>query len=76
MMLGNWSKEVAVAPSPVPDYFETPKAMNAREIAEAIDYHLACARNAVDGGFDGIEVHERARLPHARVPVAQVQSPR
>lgn len=56
MMLGNWSKEVAVAPSPVPDYFETPKAMNARDIAEAIEYHVACARNAVAGGFDGIEV--------------------
>jgi 2,4-dienoyl-CoA reductase-like NADH-dependent reductase (Old Yellow Enzyme family) len=56
MMLGNWSKEVAVAPSAVPDYYETPKAMTKRDIAEAIEYHVKCARNAVAGGFDGIEV--------------------
>ncbi|MEX0666385.1 MAG: FAD-dependent oxidoreductase [Acidimicrobiia bacterium] len=56
MMLGNWSKQVAVGPSMSPDYFEAPKAMDARDIAEAIDYHVRCARNAVAGGFDGIEI--------------------
>ena len=56
MMLGNWSKQVAVAPSVTPDYFEAPKAMDARDIAEMIDYHVRCARNAVAGGFDGIEI--------------------
>jgi 2,4-dienoyl-CoA reductase-like NADH-dependent reductase (Old Yellow Enzyme family)/thioredoxin reductase len=56
MMLGNWSKEVAVAPSVSPDYFEAPKAMDRHDIAEMIDYHVRCARNAVAGGFDGIEI--------------------
>jgi 2,4-dienoyl-CoA reductase-like NADH-dependent reductase (Old Yellow Enzyme family) len=56
MMLGNWSKEVAVAPSVTPDYFEAPKAMDKRDIAEMIDYHVRCARNALAGGFDGIEI--------------------
>jgi 2,4-dienoyl-CoA reductase-like NADH-dependent reductase (Old Yellow Enzyme family) len=56
MMLGNWSKEVAVAPSMSPDYFEAPKEMDRRDIAEMIDYHVRCARNAVAGGFDGIEI--------------------
>jgi 2,4-dienoyl-CoA reductase-like NADH-dependent reductase (Old Yellow Enzyme family) len=56
MMLGNWSKEVAVAPSVSPDYFETPKAMERADIDEAIDYHVRCAKNAVAGGFDGIEI--------------------
>ena len=56
MMLGNWSKEVAVAPSVTPDFLEAPKAMDARDIAEMIEYHVRCARNAVAGGFDGIEI--------------------
>lgn len=56
MMLGAWSKEVAVAPSVAPDHLEAPKAMDADDIAEMIDYHVRCARNAVDGGFDGIEI--------------------
>ncbi|HSO95759.1 MAG TPA: FAD-dependent oxidoreductase [Acidimicrobiia bacterium] len=56
MMLGNWSKQVAVAPSAVPDYFETPKPMDRDDIREMIRYHAICARNAVAGGFDGIEV--------------------
>jgi 2,4-dienoyl-CoA reductase-like NADH-dependent reductase (Old Yellow Enzyme family) len=56
MMLGNWSKQVAVGPSPSPDYFETPREMDRRDIAEAVDYHVRCAENAVGGGFDGIEI--------------------
>ena len=56
MMLGNWSKQVAVGPSMSPDYFEAPKEMDAADIAEAIGYHVRCARNAVAGGFDGIEI--------------------
>ena len=56
MMLGNWSKQVAIGPSSVPDYFESPKPMDRRDIAEMIDYHVRCARNAVAGGFDGIEI--------------------
>ncbi len=56
MMLGNWSKQVAVGPSMSPDYFEAPKEMDARDIAEVVDSHVRCARNAVAGGFDGIEI--------------------
>ena len=56
MMLGNWSKEVAIAPSVSPDHMEAPKAMDARDIAESIEYHVKCAKNAVAGGFDGIEI--------------------
>ena len=56
MMLGNWSKQVAIGPSSVPDYFEAPKPMDRRDIAEMIDYHVRCARNTVAGGFDGIEI--------------------
>jgi 2,4-dienoyl-CoA reductase-like NADH-dependent reductase (Old Yellow Enzyme family) len=56
MMAGNWSKQVAVAPSVSPDHMEAPRAMDARDIAESIEYHVRCARNAVAGGFDGIEI--------------------
>ena len=56
MMLGNWSKQVAVGPSASPDYFETPREMDQRDIRESIEYHVKCARNAVAGGFDGIEI--------------------
>jgi len=56
MMLGNWSKQVAIAPSMSPDYLEAPKEMDDDDIASMIDYHVQCARNAVDGGFDGIEI--------------------
>jgi 2,4-dienoyl-CoA reductase-like NADH-dependent reductase (Old Yellow Enzyme family) len=56
MMLGNWSKQVALAPSVHPDHMEAPRAMDARDIAESIEYHVRCARNAVAGGFDGIEI--------------------
>jgi len=56
MMLGNWSKQVAVAPSMSPDHMEAPRAMDGRDIAESIDSHVRCAQNAVAGGFDGIEI--------------------
>jgi 2,4-dienoyl-CoA reductase-like NADH-dependent reductase (Old Yellow Enzyme family) len=56
MMLGNWSKQVAIGPSRVPDYFEPPKPMERDDIREMIDYHVRCARNAVRGGFDGLEI--------------------
>jgi len=56
MMLGNWSKQVAVAPSVSPEHMEAPRAMDARDIKESIEYHVRCAENAVAGGFDGIEI--------------------
>ena len=56
MMLGNWSKQVAIGPSSVPDYFESPKPMDRDDLREMVDYHVRCARNAVAGGFDGLEI--------------------
>ena len=57
MMLGNWSKQVAVAPSVSPDHMEAPRAMDARRHrASRSSTTPRCARNAVAGGFDGIEV--------------------
>lgn len=61
----------AMAPSPFghPGR-ETPKAMERDEIAEVIEYYARCARNAVEGGFDGIEIH----AAHGHLP-AQFFSP-
>jgi len=61
----------AMAPSPFghPGR-ETPKAMEREEIAEVIEYYARCARNAVEGGFDGIEIH----AAHGHLP-AQFFSP-
>lgn len=56
MMLGNWSKEVPIAPSVSPDYFEAPREMDAHDLRETIDFHVRCAQNAAAGGFDGIEI--------------------
>ena len=56
MMLGNWSKQVAIGPSSVPDYFESPKPMDRDDLREMVDYHVRCARHAVAGGFDGLEI--------------------
>lgn len=49
---------------------ETPKAMDHEEIAEVVEYYGRCARNAVEGGFDGIEIH----CAHGHLP-AQFLSP-
>ncbi|WP_432765726.1 hypothetical protein [Nocardia cyriacigeorgica] len=34
-----------------------PAAMTRAEIAAAIDHFAAAARNAIDAGFDGVEIH-------------------
>jgi mycofactocin system FadH/OYE family oxidoreductase 2 len=39
-----------------PIFRETCKAMELEEIAECIDYFALCAKHAVEGGFDGIEL--------------------
>lgn len=49
---------------------ETPKALETHEIDELIEYYALCARNAVEGGFDGIEIH----AAHGHLP-AQFFSP-
>jgi N-ethylmaleimide reductase len=40
---------------PVP--FETPREMTPADIADTIDDFAGAARNAIDAGFDGIELH-------------------
>ena len=48
-----------VAPSPIeldPKY-GTPREMMEAEIREYIELYAQAARNAVEGGFDGVEVH-------------------
>lgn len=54
---GAWSKLPALAPSHVPNYFEPPKPIEKHEIRELVEFFARSARNAVRGGFDGIEVH-------------------
>ncbi|MGW1593568.1 alkene reductase [Streptomyces sp. NPDC002343] len=59
---------VPVGPSPVaakgqcftpegPKDFVTPRELTADEIARTITDHVTAARNAVDAGFDGVELH-------------------
>ena len=54
---GQWSKLPVLAPSHVPNYNEAPKPLERHEIAELVDHFARSARNAVAGGFDGIEIH-------------------
>lgn len=53
---GASSKLPVLAPSAVSMFFETPKPMDHDDIRELQHYHAICARNAVRGGFDGIEI--------------------
>ncbi len=55
--MGPWSKLPAWAPSSVANSLEPPKALEKREIHELVEYFARSARNAVAGGFQGIEVH-------------------
>ncbi len=54
---GAWSKLPALAPSDVANYFEPPKRLEKHEIRELVEHFATSARNAVAGGFDGIEIH-------------------
>jgi 2,4-dienoyl-CoA reductase-like NADH-dependent reductase (Old Yellow Enzyme family) len=54
---GAWSRLPAWAPSAVPNYHEPPKPLESEEIRELVAYFARSARNAADGGFDGIEIH-------------------
>ncbi|MBI3783899.1 MAG: FAD-dependent oxidoreductase [Deltaproteobacteria bacterium] len=54
---GAWSKLPAWAPSHVVNSTEAPKVLEREEIAELVEFFRRSARNAVDGGFDGIEIH-------------------
>ncbi len=54
---GAWSKLPVWAPSAVSNYLEPPKALERHEIRELVEHFARSARNAVRGGFEGIEVH-------------------
>lgn len=54
---GAWSKLPVWAPSDVVNSTEPPKVLEQHEIEELIAYFARSARNAVAGGFDGIEIH-------------------
>ena len=54
---GAWSKLPVWAPSNVVNSTEAPKALEHHEIEELVEYFARSARNAVVGGFDGIEIH-------------------
>jgi len=54
---GTWSKLPALAPSNVVNSTEAPKVLEKREIRELVAAFARSARNAVAGGFDGIEIH-------------------
>ena len=54
---GNWSKLPVLAPSVIADYDEPAAALDEAGIAELVEAFAVSAKNAADGGFDGIEVH-------------------
>lgn len=54
---GTWSKLPAWAPSDVVNSTEAPKVIEREEIAEVVAAFARSARNAVEGGFDGVEIH-------------------
>ncbi len=54
---GSWSKLPVLAPSHVVNYYDAPKPLEPHEIAELVAHFAMSARNAVRGGFQGIEIH-------------------
>jgi 2,4-dienoyl-CoA reductase-like NADH-dependent reductase (Old Yellow Enzyme family) len=54
---GRWSKLPVWAPSEVANHLEPPKALERHEIREIVAHFAISARNAVAGGFDGLEIH-------------------
>ncbi len=54
---GDWSKLPVWAPSHVANYNEAPKPLETGEIRELVEHFATSARNAVAGGFDGVEIH-------------------
>ena len=54
---GTWSKLPVWAPSHVVNSLEAPKPLEKHEIRALVDSFARSARNAVAGGFDGVEIH-------------------
>ena len=57
--MGDISKLPVWAPSNIPNTFfaEIPKSMEPEDIEELLDYYELSAKHAIEGGFDGIEIH-------------------
>ncbi|CAI5469801.1 unnamed protein product [Closterium sp. Yama58-4] len=51
------SGEIKVYISTGPADYPTPRAMTAEEIKKVVEQFRVAARNAIDAGFDGVEVH-------------------
>ncbi|CAI5956554.1 unnamed protein product [Closterium sp. NIES-64] len=51
------SEEIKVYISTGPADYPTPRAMTAEEIKKVVEQFRVAARNAIDAGFDGVEVH-------------------
>ncbi len=54
---GRWSKLPVWAPSGVANHLEAPQPLERDEIREVVEHFARSARNAVAGGFQGIEIH-------------------
>jgi 2,4-dienoyl-CoA reductase-like NADH-dependent reductase (Old Yellow Enzyme family) len=54
---GRWSKLPVWAPSTVANHLEVPQPLERSQIRELVEYFARSARNAVAGGFQGIEIH-------------------
>jgi N-ethylmaleimide reductase len=48
---------VAMTASGKPEPYETPRALETHEIADVIEAFRMAARNAMQAGFDGVEIH-------------------
>jgi N-ethylmaleimide reductase len=55
--------------------YVTPRALETGEIPGLVATYAQAARNAMEAGFDGVEVHARQRLPAGPVPAFVHQPP-
>jgi 2,4-dienoyl-CoA reductase (NADPH2) len=54
---GRWSRLPVWTPSHVANNLEAPTPLGTGEIRELVEHFARSARNAVRGGFDGVEIH-------------------
>ena len=54
---GRWSRLPVWTPSHVVNNLEAPTPLTLHEIQELVEHFARSARNAVAGGFDGVEIH-------------------
>jgi len=48
---------ISVTPSTDGVIYETPRAMNSKNIEDTIQHFISAAKNAREAGFDGVEIH-------------------